>query len=71
MYNLLENGMVIASEPTFIEPDIFATCECCGQPIFKANDYLDGDEYVELVPDEFIHVECVMDWVRRNKQEAK
>lgn len=66
----LENPMVIGSE-SFFAGEVFATCECCGNPIYKATDTLNGDEYVELVPDEYIHVDCISAWVKENKKEAK
>lgn len=51
--------------------DILTICECCGQPIWKANHMFDGEMYVDIAPDEFIHVECVPMWVRIHQKEAK
>lgn len=53
------------------EPEIFAECECCGQPIWKETDLLEGERYVELMPDYFVHVDCMPLWIRQNEKEAK
>ncbi len=66
----LENPAVIGSE-SYFKGETFAICECCGNPIYKATETLEGEEYVELVPDEYIHVDCISEWVRQNKKEAK
>lgn len=65
----LENPAVIGSE-SFFKGESFAVCECCGNPIYKATDALDGEWYVELVPDEYIHVDCISAWVQEHKKEA-
>lgn len=73
MANVFWNDSAVAAHPA-LEHDpgnTFAICECCGNPIYKATDYLDGEWYVELVPDEYIHVDCISEWVRQNKKEAK
>lgn len=65
----LENGMVIGAE-SYFEGETFAICECCGNPIYSATDTLEGEWYVELVPDEYIHVDCISAWVKEHKKEA-
>lgn len=51
--------------------ETFAICEQCGQPIQKANDFYEGERYVQLMPDYYVHVECMGAWIRENEQEAK
>lgn len=67
--------MGIATEPALDPPErdylIFATCECCGNPIYAETDYLQGEMYVELTPGEYIHEECMNEWIRQNRKEAK
>lgn len=46
-------------------------CEACGNPIWKANSYLEGERYVELMPDYLVHVDCMPIWIRENEKEAK
>ena len=70
-YKVLNADAVAAHPALEYEPgETFAICECCGEPIHKATDFLDGEEYVELVPDEYIHVDCISAWVREHKKEA-
>lgn len=69
MYNLLENGMVLAAE-SYFAGETFATCSCCGNPIYKATDQLEGEYYVEMYENEFVHVDCVNEWVRQHQKEA-
>ena len=49
---------------------VFATCECCGRPIYRATDFLEGQRSVELYEDEFVHVDCIDAWVREHEKEA-
>ena len=65
----LENPMVMGAE-SYFKGETFAVCECCGQPIYKATDSLEGEWYVELVPDEYIHVDCMAAWIKSHKKEA-
>ena len=51
--------------------ETFAICEQCGHPIQKANDFYEGERYVELMPDYYVHVECMGAWIRENEREAK
>lgn len=58
------------SKPKKIKGTI-GICEACGNPIWKANSYLDGERYVELMPDYLVHVDCMPIWIRENEKEAK
>ena len=69
MYRCLENPMVMGAE-SYFKGEVFATCECCGNPIYKATDTLNGDEYVEMYENEYVHVDCVTAWVNEHKREA-
>lgn len=71
MRNNIENRMAIDSAWIKPEPrNVFAICEVCGEPIWGADSFYDGEEYVELTPDEYIHVDCINAWVKEHKKEA-
>ena len=49
---------------------IFAYCEQCGQPIYRATDDEYGDDYVPLSKDACLHYDCVFGWAKKMKREA-
>lgn len=53
------------------EPEIFAECELCGQPIWKETDLLEGERDVELTEDYYVHVDCMPEWIRQNEKTAR
>lgn len=65
----LNNVMTSASE-SYFAGEVFAECECCGKPIYKATEALDGEYYVEMYENEYVHVDCVTAWVNEHKKEA-
>lgn len=65
----LENPMVMGTE-SYFRGEVFAECECCGNPIYRATDTLEGEYYVEMYEGEYVHVDCVKEWVRQHQKEA-
>lgn len=51
--------------------EIFGYCEQCGNAIYRANDEEYGDDYLELPDDTYIHDDCIREWVKDHKKEAR
>lgn len=64
------NNVVTSASESYFAGEVFAECECCGKPILKATDSLDGEMYVEFYENEYVHVSCVDAWVNEHKKEA-
>ena len=47
MNDNLENGWLVTDKER--EPQVYDTCECCGEPIYEGDEYFDicGDKWCE------------------------
>lgn len=48
----------------------FGVCQECGEPIRAACGGYYGDDYFEIFPNEYIHEDCISDWIKPFKKEA-
>lgn len=49
----------------------FAICEECGEPIRAECSGYYGDDYFEIVEGEKVHEDCISDYIKKFRKEAK